>query len=162
MKASSLFEGFLLQEARKKVAPPEEEEVEEEPVEDNDVPDDMDVENIDSTAANNNLNPPEDPNMMMGGIPEPEPPLDPTDIGKIQHLKKLYIRMIILSKSIDHYSNPEFDALKDELYEALDLFHVIISNIDTMMEKINIIINLYNEFILDIISRFEKLTKKHS
>jgi len=49
-------------------------------------------------------------------------------VDKVYRLKKIYAKLIAISRLLDYHSDAKFDKLRDEILEAIDLFHIIVSN----------------------------------
>ena len=100
----------------------------------------------------------ETPTTPENEVEDPEEKL--SDLDKVIRLKKIYVRLLAISNILDHYSDDEFDDLRNDILEALDLFHVIVSNFDNFRDKIDDIIDNFYKLLKSSISEVDKLTKK--
>lgn len=80
-------------------------------------------------------------------------------VDKVYRLKKIYAKLIAISRILDYHSDAKFDVLRDEILEAIDLFHIVISNFDSFRDKIDDIIKGYYKLLQNTIEELEKLSK---
>jgi len=80
-------------------------------------------------------------------------------VDKVYRLKKIYAKLIAISRILDYHSDSKFDALRDEILEAIDLFHILVSNFDSFKDKIDDIIKSYYKLLQTAIEELEKLSK---
>ena len=91
--------------------------------------------------------------MMMGMVGQQS--LDPSSIGKVFILKKIYSRLISINSNLQHLCSPEFDELKSYVDESIDHFQNVIKNFDQFKDKLDDIITLYQKFLVIIVSKVE-------
>lgn len=151
----------------------------EQPTEEEPVEEEQPVENQIDPATGR----PVDPNTGMPIAPEvvevegddmvnvaPSDPLgDPTQLvqvkislGRIYELKKIYTKLLAISKLLDARSDVKYVELEKETDEALDMFHVISLNLDKFQPKIDEIIVEYYRFIKRALEELETLATKKS
>lgn len=82
------------------------------------------------------------------------------NLGRVFRLKKIYSRLISLSKILDNFSDVIYEDLKKKIIESIDIFHLIISNFDQFKDQIDDIINKYYNFLKNAVSELETLSKK--
>ena len=129
---------------------------------------------IDPTMANPTMT---DPTMLGGPPPEVEgddmvnvaptdPLADPSQLvqvkislGRIYELKKIYSKLLSISKLLDIRSDIKFAELEVECDEALDMFHIISLNLDKFQPKIDEIIVEFYRFIKRALEELETLSK---
>jgi len=93
------------------------------------------------------------------GLPmEPEEP--PLEMGKVYEMKKIYTKLISISNILDHYSDKEFNELRDSVLESIDIFHTILSNFSQFKDDARKIINKYYKFVESAVGELDRLTKK--
>jgi len=81
-------------------------------------------------------------------------------VDKVYRLKKIYAKLIAISRLLDYHSDSKFDDLRDKILEAVDLFHIIVSNFDSFKENIDNIIKSYYDLLQKSIEELEKLSNK--
>lgn len=84
-----------------------------------------------------------------------------SDVDKVYRLKKLYAKLIAVSKILDNYSDVSFDDLQKKILEAVDLFHIIIFNYDVFKDKINPIIKSFEKLLEKAVNEIEMLANKN-
>lgn len=80
-------------------------------------------------------------------------------VDKVYRLKKIYAKLIAISRLLEYHSDPKFDVLRNEVLEAIDLFHIIVSNFDSFKDKIDDIIKSYYKLLQTSIEELDKLSK---
>ena len=132
----------------------------------NDNEDDLDATGVDSTPLNKsttkdpkNTNVNDQPNTTDPTIDPVEDALNSDDPGKAFLLDKIYTRLVTVSKYMDNFSDPSFDQLKSDLYDGIDMFHVFVKNYDTYRDKLDNLINLYNDFLLSVTEKLDKMSR---
>jgi len=89
------------------------------------------------------------PGMGMGmGIEEP--PKTASQIGRIYELKKIYSRLVSIESYLSTTSSVTLLKLRDYVSEAISLFEILTSNLESFKDKIDEIIVVFYEF-LDIV-----------
>ena len=81
-------------------------------------------------------------------------------LGRIYELRKIYLKLLSISTLLQSLSDSEFDNLENTIRESLDLFHIVISNIDKFEDKIDEIIIYFYEFVKETIIELERLSDK--
>lgn len=81
-------------------------------------------------------------------------------VDKVYRLKKIYAKLIAISRLLEYHSDEKFDDLRNEVLEAIDLFHIIVSNFDSFKDKIDDIIKSYYKLLQSSIEELERLSKK--
>ena len=103
-------------------------------------------------------------NMGMGkpgmglGIPEEEPK-EPKELGRIYELKKIYTRLVSIESYLSTSSDETLIKLRNYVSRAIELFQLLISNIDSYTDKIdNIIITFYKflELVYNLLKQYYK------
>jgi len=103
------------------------------------------------------------------GIPQEEAQpeveaIDPEEqlstVDQVYRLKKLYAKLIAVSRIMDHYSDESFEDLQKKILESIDLFHIIVSNYDVFKDKINIIIKSFEQLLQKSVEEIERLSNK--
>lgn len=107
-----------------------------------------------------------DPNMAMGGgmmdpmsagllgLPEP---LDPSSIGKMYILKKIYSRLLSVDENLSYLSSEKFEDVRKSVSEAIDHFQNVIANFDQFKDKLDEIIILFQRFLVGSVNKIEVL-----
>lgn len=112
---------------------------------------------------------PEEDTETTGETPETDESIDETEleteeqlsvVDKVYRLKKIYSKLIAISRILDYHSDIKFDDLRDEILEAIDLFHIVISNFDSFKDKIDDIIKSYYKLLQNSIEELERLSKE--
>ena len=83
-----------------------------------------------------------------------------SDLDKVFRLKKIYSRLISISKILDHHSDDKFEELRSDILEGIDLFHIIVSNFDNFKDSIDDIIESFYGLLKSSVKEIDKLTKK--
>jgi len=86
------------------------------------------------------------PGMEMPGEEE-EVPKDPETLGRIYELKKIYSRLVSVESFLDDVSEPMLLKLRNFVSESIELFQLMINNVDTFKNKVDEIIVLYYKFL---------------
>ena len=87
--------------------------------------------------------------MGMAGIPgmEEEEKMTSTEIGRVYELKKIYSRLTSVEAYLTEATDQSLIDLRKYVSHAINLFEVVISNIEQYKEKIDPIIVTYYEFV---------------
>ena len=97
------------------------------------------------------------------GEAPPEEVISPEEqlstVDQVYRLKKLYAKLIAISRIMDHYSAKSFEDLQKKILESIDLFHIVVSNYDVFKGKINTIIKSFEQLLQQSVEEIEKLTK---
>jgi len=143
-----LFEGLLY------FIEQEESEEEETPIEGEETEEETPIEGEESTE--------EDPVEEDEEIPTEEVDAEEqlSTVDKVYRLKKIYAKLIAISRLLDYHSDSKFDELRNEILEAIDLFHIIISNFESFKDKIDDIIKSYYKLLQSSIEELEKLSNR--
>ena len=78
---------------------------------------------------------------------EDEVPKDPETLGRIYELKKIYSRLVSIESFLNDVSEPMLLKLRNFVSESIELFQLMINNIDTFKNKTDEIIILYYKFL---------------
>ncbi len=70
-----------------------------------------------------------------------------TEIGRIYELKKIFSRLISLQSFLNEYNEELLIKMSSYTNEAINLFKIIINNIDKYLDQIDEIIVIYYEYI---------------
>ena len=86
---------------------------------------------------------------LAGGIPgmEEEEKMTSTEIGRVYELKKIYSRLTSVEAYLTEATDQSLIDLRKYVSHAINLFEVVISNIEQYKEKIDPIIVTYYEFV---------------
>jgi hypothetical protein len=102
----------------------------------------------------------------MVNVAPKDPLADPTQVtqikislGRIYELKKIYTKLLSISKLLDSRSDIKYSELEKETDDALDMFHVISLNLDKFQPKIDDIIVEFYRFIKRALEELEQLSK---
>lgn len=98
---------------------------------------------------------------FMGGMPEEEEK-DPTEIGRIYELKKIYSRLTALEGYLGDESNKELIEIRSYVSQAIELFEIVSSNFNSYKDKLQEIIVMYYKFIKEIYSQVKEIYRKQS
>lgn len=90
-----------------------------------------------------------DETMPEMGLPgeEDEVPKDPETLGRIYELKKIYSRLTSIESFLNDVSEPMLLKLRNFVSESIELFQLMINNVDTFKDRIDEIIVLYYKFL---------------
>jgi hypothetical protein len=83
-----------------------------------------------------------------------------SNVDKVYRLKIIYSKLIAISRVLDYYSDKKFDELRDDILEAIDLFHIVVSNFDDFKDKIDDIINSYYKLLNKSMEVLDSLSNK--
>jgi len=72
------------------------------------------------------------------------------EIGRIYELKRIFARLTTLDKYLSYSTDDKILELKERTNTALEMFKLIISNVDKFLDKIDDIIVLYYDFLMAI------------
>jgi len=138
----NLFEGLLLciqeqNEPEEEEAPVEGEEPEEE---------------VEETEGTDEVGVDEEP------VEDSEEQLSVVD--QVYRLKKVYVKLLAISRILDYLSDIKYDDLRDKVLEAIDLFHIIVSNYENFRDKIDNIIKSYYRFLHSSVKELDRLSKR--
>ena len=109
--------------------------------------------NDQSTTPNDPQDPTQDPNQEDDSLEIQ------TMIGRTYELKKIYSKLLSISKLLDNYSAQKFELIRKDIDEALELFDLVSTNLDSFQEKIDEIIIYYYNFMNDIIKTIEVMAR---
>ena len=79
-------------------------------------------------------------NAGMGMGMEEEEPKEPKELGRIYELKKIYTRLVSIESYLSTSSDETLIKLRNYVSRAIELFQLLISNIDSYTDKIDDII----------------------
>lgn len=82
-----------------------------------------------------------------------------TTIDQAYRLKKIYSKLIAISKLLDYHADNKFDDLRDKIIESIDLFHIIVNNFDSFQDKIDDIIRSFYRLLQSATEELERLSK---
>jgi len=100
-----------------------------------------------------------DPNAMMGGMPGMEPPKTAEQIGRIFELKKIYSRLLAIQSQLSFSSDLILLRIRKFITKSIELFELLISNVDSFKEEIDSIIVDYYNFIQEVYNLMERYYK---
>lgn len=86
--------------------------------------------------------------------------LDPEYIGKVMMLKKIHARLISVNNSLEYFSDPKYDEMKQIILEGIDVFRSIVANFSQFKDKLDDVIKGFQEFLDSVTSKFEKLSSE--
>lgn len=92
----------------------------------------------------------------MEGMGE-EPELTATEIGRSYELKKIYSRLISISSFLSTASDENLLKLKNYVAQSIEMFEVLIANVNVFLDKLDEIIIIFYKF-LDVVY---VILKKH-
>lgn len=98
----------------------------------------------------------------MNDVPPGEDEQDQVDSGKIYELKQLYNRMIAIRNHLEIFVEEEFDEVKASLTKVISFFEIVINNYDKYADRIDEIIILFYQFLLNVYEITKKKYKKYS
>lgn len=84
--------------------------------------------------------------MNAFGMPEEEPK-EPKELGRTYELKKIYTRLVSIESYLSSSSDETLIKLRNYVSRAIELFQLLISNIDSYKDKIDDIIVTYYKFL---------------
>jgi len=94
--------------------------------------------------------PPEDPGM------EGEGQLTATEIGRVYELKKIFSRLTSIESYLSDSSDLTLLKLRNYVSQAIEMFEILISNIDSFKDNIDEIILIYYKFIEKVYGLIDK------
>ncbi len=127
------------------------------PIENNDLQMNNDTQFGGQNTQFSNMPPGGDPNMMGGMMPPIPEPLDPSSIGKVYILKKIYSRLVAVHNNLSYMASPKFDEIKKLVAESIEHFQNVIKNFDQFKDKLDEIIILFQRFLVGSVNKIEKL-----
>ena len=98
----------------------------------------------------------QDPNAGLGGMP---PAKTATEIGRIFELKKIYSRLISIEEYLSFSPNVTLVNLRDYVSKSIQLFEILISNVDSFQDQMDeIIVMFYKflEYVYEVLNKFYK------
>jgi hypothetical protein len=142
------------EEEEEEEAPPEEEPMEE-PAE---VPEEPPMGEEDMPGGEEGMG-------GFSGMPGEEEtgPETPGEVGRIYELKKIYSRLISIDKHLAESTDSTLLKLRQIVGQSIEVFEVMIANIDLFKEQVDDIIVLYYEFlerIYGLLKKYYSLKKK--
>jgi len=78
---------------------------------------------------------------------EEEEPKEPKELGRIYELKKIYTRLVSIESYLSTSSDETLIKLRNYVSRAIELFQLLISNIDSYTDKIDDIIVTFYKFL---------------
>jgi len=99
---------------------------------------------------------------MMGGMGE-EQDKTPKQIGRTYELKKIYSRLLSIQSYLSFTSDVVLQKLRKYVTEAIELFEVLVSNIDSFLHHDDIIdeiIVIYYDFLGEVYNILHKYYEK--
>ena len=72
------------------------------------------------------------------------------EIGRIYELKRIFARLMTLDKYLSYSTEDKIMVLKEKTNIALEMFKLIISNVEEFLDKIDEIIIMYYDFLMAI------------
>jgi len=91
--------------------------------------------------------PPEEPGMEDPGMGGEEEQLTSTEIGRVYELKKIFSRLTSIEAYLSDSSDLTLLKLRNYVSQALEMFEILINNIDSFKDQIDDIIIMYYKFI---------------
>jgi hypothetical protein len=81
-------------------------------------------------------------------------------LGRVYELKKIYTKLLSLSDLLEHISDSKFDQVEQSIREAIDLYHIVVDNLEKFDDKVDdIVVNFY-DFLKEILANIEELIKE--
>jgi len=74
----------------------------------------------------------------------------PINVGRMYELKKIYSRLVSLESYLSFESVPQLLEIRSTVVQAIELFELVASNLETFKEQVDEIIVLYYKFIKEI------------
>ena len=99
--------------------------------------------------------------MNMMGIPQEEEK-DPTEIGRIYELKKIYSRLTAMEGYLADTSDPWLLEVRNYVAQAIELFEVVSSNFNSYKDKLDEIVITYYKFIKEVYEHVKDYYRKQS
>ncbi len=98
------------------------------------------------------------------GIPgmEPEEPKTAGQLGRIYELKKIYTRLTAIESYLGNESAQNLTEIRTYVSQAIELFEVISANFDSYKDKLDEIIIIYYQFILEVYNEVRDYFKKET
>lgn len=97
----------------------------------------------------------------MGMMPDEEVK-DPSELGRVFELKKIYNRLTTIESYLNYSSDSVLLKLRNYVSKSIELFEVLSSNIKSYQDKMDSIIVTYYKFISVIYAILKKyMAKKH-
>ena len=104
------------------------------------------------------------PGEEIPGMPgeEDKGPETPGEVGRIYELKKIYSRLISIEKHLAESTDSTLLKLRRVIGQSIEVFEILIANIDLFKERLDDIIVLYYEFLERVYGLLKKYyeTKK--
>jgi hypothetical protein len=97
----------------------------------------------------------------MEGMGEEEPK-EPKELGRVYELKKIYSRLTSIEAYLADESSEFLLKLRSVVAQAIELFEIIASNIDSYKERMDDIIIMFYKFILEVYDEVQKYYSKES
>jgi len=106
---------------------------------------------------------------MGGALGQPDPNIDPMtgqpkktaeEVGKIFELKKIYSRLLAIESQLSFSSDIILLKLRKFITQSIELFEILISNIDAYKDNMDEIIIMFYNFlqeVYDIMERYYKI-----
>jgi len=101
------------------------------------------------------------PGLEMPGE-EDEVPRDPETLGKIYELKKIYSRLVSIESFLNDVSEPMLLKLRNFVSESIELFQLMINNVDIFKDRIDEIIVLYYKFLRIVYELLKQFYEKEN
>jgi hypothetical protein len=98
----------------------------------------------------------------MGGMMEPEEEKDPTELGRIYELKKIYSRLTAIEGYLGDESSKELLQIRSYVSQAIELFEVVSSNFNSYKDKLPEIIVMYYKFLKEVYHQVKEIYRKQS
>lgn len=89
-----------------------------------------------------------DTGMDMGGDQEEEK--DPTELGRIYELKKIYARLTSIESYLGNESDQELLQIRNYVSQGIELFEIVSANFNSYKDRLNEIIVMYYKFLLEV------------
>jgi len=143
-----------VKEAEEEEAPPEEEmPAEEAPEEGGEMPPDAEMGGMEGMPGEEGMG-------DMGGMgEEDEGPQDLTEVGRRFELKKIYTRLVAIQAHLNTATDEELIDIRNFVSQALNLFKVLINNIDLYKEKIDEVLIVFYKFVVHVYDMLSKYYK---
>jgi len=98
-----------------------------------------------------------DPGMMGYGMEQPK---DPTHLGRVYELNKIYYRLHIIHKWLMNSPDKQLEETRKIATEAYDIFKLIMNNLASYKDKVDDIILQFSNFVANLSILLAKHTKQ--
>lgn len=96
---------------------------------------------------------------MMGTGAEDEEK-NPSELGRIYELRKIYTRLTSIESYLSAEADPELSKMRKYVSQSIELFEILASNIDSYKEKMDDIIISYYKFLKEVYDQIRSYYKE--